>query len=82
MASSLGGAFGVAISATIFTAVRIHPDGGSLLDGLIQFQGAQDQVAVRTAAIVALLFNLFMIVVAAISIMVTIPRASDRQPAS
>lgn len=82
MASSLGGAFGVAISATIFTAVRIHPDGGSLLDGLIEFQGAQDQVAVRTAAIVALLFNLFMIVVAAISIMVTIPRASDRQPAS
>jgi len=81
MASSLGGAFGVAISAAIFTAVRTHPEGGSMLEGLIQFQGAQDQVAVRSAAILALTFNLCMVVVAAISIMATIPRAKPGQPA-
>lgn len=57
MASSLGGAFGVAISATIFTAVRTHAEGAQMLDGLIDFQGAQDQVAVRTAAILACVFR-------------------------
>lgn len=80
MASSLGGAFGVAISATIFTAVRSHPEGASLLDGLIQFQGSQEEVAVRSAAILALMFNLSMVVVAAISIMMTIPRAVTNRP--
>ncbi|AZG14340.1 MULTISPECIES: MFS transporter [Cupriavidus] len=80
MASSLGGAFGVAISAAIFTAVRVHPEGASVLSGLIDFQGSQEQVAVRAAAILALLFNLSMVVVAAISIMLTIPRAPARLP--
>jgi DHA2 family multidrug resistance protein-like MFS transporter len=75
MASSLGGAFGIAISAAIFTAVRTDT-GTPLLDGLIDFQGAQTQVAARGGAMLALMFNLGMIAVAAASIMMTIPRKS------
>ncbi|MBV8273077.1 MAG: MFS transporter [Cupriavidus sp.] len=79
MASSLGGAFGIAISAAIFTAIRVNTDGGPLLDGLITFQGDQTQIPVREAATIALMFNLCMVVIAAISIMLTIPRAKERQ---
>lgn len=76
MASSLGGAFGVAISAAIFTAIRTDT-GGPIFDGLLEFQGGKE-IAVREAASIALSFNLLMVVIAAISIMMTIPKARDR----
>lgn len=71
MASSLGAAFGVAISAAIFTALQAN--GAPWLGGITEFVGRQDNVAVRQAAYVALLFNLGMVILAMISIMKTIP---------
>ena len=81
MASSLGASFGVAISAAIFTA--LSGDGGSTpwLEGLITFSGRQDNVQVRQAALIALGFNLLMVVAAIASIALTVPRAlTTRRP--
>lgn len=72
MASSLGAAFGVAISATIFTALRSGE--GGILGGVMDFVGRQDNVAIREAATVALGFNLLMVVAVIVSIMLTIPK--------
>ena len=74
MASSLGAAFGVAISAALFTALSTgHVE---FLEGL--FWGRQDNIAVRYAAAIALLFNLFMVLVAIISILATVPPAKAK----
>jgi DHA2 family multidrug resistance protein-like MFS transporter len=73
MASSLGASFGVAISAAIFTALSSAPAPARWLDGVITFAGRQDNVAVRQAAMVALAFNLLMVVAAIGSIMLTVP---------
>lgn len=73
MASSLGAAFGVAISAAIFTALRASPRNVLWLEGVITFQGRQDNLAVRAAAMVALGFNVLMVVIAGVSIMLTVP---------
>lgn len=69
MASSLGSAFGVAISAAVYTAGTHIP--ASLVPDI--FWGRQDNVALRFGGGLALLFNLFMCVIALISIMVTVP---------
>jgi MFS transporter, DHA2 family, multidrug resistance protein len=74
MASSLGGAFGVAISAAIFTALRVDNGSVNWLEGVITFVGRQDNLAVREAAIIALAFNLLMVVCAIVSILMTIPK--------
>ncbi len=74
MASSLGGAFGVAISASIFTALSANPASINWLQDVVIFVGRQDNLAVRQAAMIALLFNVFMVVVAILSIMLTIPK--------
>ena len=77
MASSLGAAFGVAISAAIFTALRASPDSAHWLEGVITFQGRQDNLGVREAAIIALMFNLILAIVAIISIMLTVPKSKE-----
>jgi len=75
MASSLGSAFGIAISAAIYTgAQRLPPE---LIPEV--FWGRQDNVAMRFGGGVGLLFNIFMCVIALISIMVTVP-ARDAEP--
>lgn len=74
MASSLGAAFGVAISAGIFVGLSAVDTPTSLLDKVIHFSGRQDNIAIRQAAMIALLFNLAMVVVAIISIMKTVPK--------
>ena len=74
MASSLGAAFGVAISASIFTALSADSSSVTWLEGMITFSGRQDNVAVRGAAIVALGFNVLMIVIAILTIMLTVPK--------
>jgi DHA2 family multidrug resistance protein-like MFS transporter len=79
MASSLGAAFGVAISAAIFTALRASPDSTRWLEGVITFQGRQDNLGVREAAIIALMFNVFMAAVAIMSIMLTIPKSMEKR---
>jgi MFS transporter, DHA2 family, multidrug resistance protein len=69
MASSLGAAFGVAISAAIFTALS-----NGTTDPLAgMFWGRTDNIAIRYAAMIALLFNLVMVVVAIIFILTTVP---------
>ncbi|HJV79913.1 MFS transporter [Noviherbaspirillum sp.] len=76
MASSLGAAFGVAISAAIFTALSGSSASANWLDGVITFVGRQDNLAVRKAAIIALGFNVLMVVMAIISIMLTVPKGT------
>jgi DHA2 family multidrug resistance protein-like MFS transporter len=73
MASSLGASFGVAISATVFTALSGSNGSVPWIDGVISYLGRQDNLAVRQAALVALAINLLMVVAAIVSIMVTIP---------
>ncbi|CAM5199472.1 hypothetical protein CDEF62S_03631 [Castellaniella defragrans] len=77
MASSLGAAFGVAISAAIFTA--LNGNGADWLAGAITFVGRQDNLAVREAAMIALGFNVLMVAVAILSIMLTIPKEPKAQ---
>ena len=79
MASSLGAAFGVAISAAIFTAISSGTDSARWMEGVITFYGRQDNLAVRTAAMIALMFNVFMIAAAILSIMLTIPGGKKSQ---
>ncbi|GAA3117257.1 multidrug efflux MFS transporter NorB [Kribbella aluminosa] len=75
MASSLGSAFGVALSATIYAAASHLPS--DLVPHI--FWGNQANVALRFGGGLALLFNVFMCVGALISIMVTVP-ATQPQP--
>jgi DHA2 family multidrug resistance protein-like MFS transporter len=77
MASSLGASFGVAISAAIFTALSAGSESTRWLEGVITFAGRQDNVAVRQAALIALAFNLLMVVAAIVSIMLTVPKGRD-----
>lgn len=79
MASSLGAAFGVAISAAIFTALSANPESITWLEGVITFVGRQDNLAVREAAIIALMFNVFMVLVAIMAIMLTVPKAETKR---
>lgn len=69
MASSLGAAFGVAISAAIFTG--LSNSNINFAEGL--FWGRVDNISIRYAAAIALLFNLGMVLVAIISILMTVP---------
>ncbi len=78
MASSLGAAFGVAISAGIFTGLSTIGTPGSVLDNVIQFSGRQDNIAIREAAMIALLFNLFMVILAIVAIMKTVPKGVEK----
>ncbi|GGK89252.1 MFS transporter [Rufibacter glacialis] len=77
MASFLGAAFGVAISAGIFVGLSSIDTPSSILDKVISFSGRQDNIAIRQAAMIALLFNLFLVIVAIISIMKTIPKQEE-----
>jgi len=79
MASSLGASFGVAISAAIFTALSASGDSMPWLSGVLTFAGRQDNVQVRQAALIALGFNLIMVVAAVVSIMLTVPKPSQEK---
>jgi DHA2 family multidrug resistance protein-like MFS transporter len=79
MASSLGAAFGVAISATIFTSLSAGTDSTRWMEGVITFYGRHDNLAVRGAAMIALMFNVFMVALATLSIMLTIPAGDKPQ---
>lgn len=78
MASSLGAALGVAISAGIFTALSANSNSILWLEGVISFEGRQDNLAVRQAALIALAVNLLMVMLAIISISLTIPRQAKK----
>ena len=44
------------------------------LSGVLTFTGRQDNVQIRQAALIALAFNLIMVVAAVVSIMLTVPK--------
>jgi DHA2 family multidrug resistance protein-like MFS transporter len=71
MASSLGAAFGVAISAAIFA-------GFSRAKGFLPLaqiaMGKTDNLHVRFAASIALMFNVLMVAIAIVSIMMAVPK--------
>jgi MFS transporter, DHA2 family, multidrug resistance protein len=71
MASSLGNAIGVAISAALYVAAQAVDPETIRSWGL--FIGNQDNVALRFGGAIGVLFNLFIVVVAIVSIMVTVP---------
>ena len=72
MASSLGAAFGVAISAALFTSLSGLNASFAPLSDL--FLGRTDNTGIRVAAAVALLFNVMMVIVAIIAIAKTVPK--------
>jgi len=72
MASSLGAAIGVAISAAIFTGLSGMQGLSPMADIAM---GRTDNVNTRFAAAVALLFNVSMVAVAMVAISVTVPKA-------
>lgn len=70
MASSLGAALGVAMSAALFTALSgLESQSGPMSD---LFLGRTDNVELRFAAAIALLFNVLMVVGAFIAIALTV----------
>ncbi|WP_430297511.1 MFS transporter [Sinomonas sp. B1-1] len=77
MASSLGSAIGAAISLALFTAFGTGGAAQFVGDVLIN-QGRTDNTALRQAAVVALAFNLVMVVIAIVSIMVTVPKGKEQ----
>jgi MFS transporter, DHA2 family, multidrug resistance protein len=78
MASSLGAALGVAISSGIFVGLSTVDAPTSILDKVIEFEGRQDNIAIRNAAMIALLFNLAMVIVGIIAIMKTVPKQKEK----
>lgn len=75
MASSLGAAFGVAISAALFTGLS---SGRVVYWGQL-FIGRTDNIEVRFAAAIALLFNVLMTLIAIIAIMKTVPKSNPKK---
>ena len=74
MASSLGAAFGVAISAAIFTGLSHLQDVGLIADIAM---GKTDNINVRFAASMALMFNVAMVIIAIIAILMTVPKRQN-----
>lgn len=73
MASSLGSALGVAISAGVFTALNAQSDV-AWVNGLIHFVGRQDNIVTRVAAAFGLGVNLLMVIFAILAVIVLIPK--------
>ncbi|SDS22309.1 MFS transporter [Agrococcus carbonis] len=76
MASSLGNAIGVAISAALFVAGQgVDP---SIIESWGLFLGRQDNLALRFGGALGLLFNVLMVAIAIASIILTVPRDRPR----
>jgi MFS transporter, DHA2 family, multidrug resistance protein len=75
MASSLGAALGVAISAALFSGFSGLTSPASLSEF---FLGRTDNVTVRFAAATGLFFNVALAVIAAISVAITVPKDDPR----
>jgi MFS transporter, DHA2 family, multidrug resistance protein len=80
MASSLGNAIGVAISAALYVAAQaVDP---ALIRSWGLFIGNQDNVALRFGGAIGLLFNVLMVVVAIASIILTVPTEEQKEAAA
>ncbi|WP_369045569.1 MFS transporter [Sinomonas sp. P10A9] len=75
MASSLGSAIGAAISLALFTA--FSSSGAQFVGDVLINQGRTDNTAIRQAAVVALAFNLVMVIIAIVSIVVAVPKGKE-----
>ena len=72
MASSLGSAIGAAVSLAVFTAVA--GSGGSFMGSVVTMEGRLDNVDLRQAAMFALGINLVFLLLAILSIVMTVPK--------
>lgn len=72
MASSLGGAIGAAISLAVFTAMA--GSESTVIGNVVEMAGRQDNVALRQAGMFALGVNLLFLMLAIVSITVTVPK--------
>lgn len=79
MASSLGGAIGAAISLTVFTGLA--GSKSIIIGDFIQMEGAQSNVSLRLAAMVALGVNLVFLLLAITSIVMTVPKGGGSRQA-
>ncbi|SDB80789.1 MFS transporter, DHA2 family, multidrug resistance protein [Raineyella antarctica] len=79
MASSLGGAIGAAVSLAVFTGFSgLSGTQLETLGNVVQMQGAQSNIGLRLAAMFALGVNLIFLLLAIVSITVTVPKESGR----
>jgi MFS transporter, DHA2 family, multidrug resistance protein len=78
MASSLGGAIGAAISLALFTAFRGSTQATVFLGDVLVNHGRTDNIAIRNAAVIALGFNLLMVLIAIVSIVATVPKSEGK----
>ena len=72
--NTVSASFGVAPSAAIVTALSGDAEPAGWLDGVTTFADRQDNPAIRQAALIALAFNLLMVVAAIVSIVLTVPK--------
>jgi MFS transporter, DHA2 family, multidrug resistance protein len=50
-----------------------------VLDYVIRYEGRRDNIAIRQAAMIALLFILFMVIVAIVKIMKTVAKSEEKK---
>lgn len=72
MASSLGGAIGAAISLAVFTAMASM--NADIVGSVIQMEGRVDNAPIRQAGMIALGVNLVFLILAILSITMTVPK--------
>ena len=75
MASSLGAAFGLGLTNTIYLALSRDEEKLNFIQQI--FIGDQTNVHFRQSAMIALLFNVAMILLAIVAIMITIPKGKN-----
>lgn len=72
-ASAVGSAFGLAVSTTLFYTLKGIGPAWTGVSDIVAFQGRQDNVGVRSAAMVTLLMIFCLVLLALISILITVP---------
>lgn len=72
MASSLGSAIGAAVSLAVFTAMS--GANADIVGAVVHMEGRVDNVPIRQAGMIALGVNLIFLILAILSIVVTVPK--------
>lgn len=80
MASSLGGAIGAAVSLAVFTAL-MNADA-SVIGNVIEMAGRTDNVNIRFAGMVALGVSLIFVILAIVSVIITVPKGGGSADAA
>ncbi|WP_181816128.1 MFS transporter [Dermatophilus congolensis] len=74
MSSTIGGAFGLALTSAIYLNIRGRGEGADWITHLLDFAGRQDNLANREGAMLALLLNVVALLIAVISVAWAVPR--------